>query len=174
MNIHASSVIRHPRARVFHAFRNELPKVAAFMPNIQQINTVACEDATGGARVHNEWIARGEIPKVAQGIIKPEMLRWDDHAVWDDANTRCTWTLKLRVFTDNVRCSGQTVLTDEAGGTRVTLTGTLEIDLKNIPGVPRFLAGTISPQVEKFVVALVTPNLEQMTTALGRYLDSQA
>jgi hypothetical protein len=174
MQIQASSVIPHPRARVFHAFRNELPSVAAFMPNIREIITVAVEDIPGGAKVHNAWIAKGDIPKVAQSIIKPEMLRWDDHAVWDDANTRCTWTLKLRVFTDNVRCSGQTILTEEGAGTRVTLTGSLDLDLRNIPGVPRFLAGTIGPQVEKFVVALVTPNLEQMTSALSRYLDSQA
>ena len=40
--------------------------------------------------------------------------------------------------------------------------------------VPRFLAGTLAPQVEKFVVVLVRPNLEQMNVSLGRYLDSRA
>ncbi len=173
MQIHASSVIAHPRARVFAAFRDEMPAVAPYMPNVREIIVRAREEQGGSMRIHNEWVGKGEIPKVAQGIVKPDMLRWDDHATWDSATTSCNWTLKLRVFADNVRCSGRTVLTDEGNGTRVTLTGTLELDMRDIPGVPRFLAGTVAPQVEKFVVALVTPNLEQMNGALGRYLDAQ-
>ena len=174
MQIQASSVIPHPRAKVLVAFRDELPSVAAFMPNIREIVTVKREAVAGGVQVHNEWHAKGEIPKVAQGIIKPEMLRWDDLAEWDDATTSCSWTLKLRVFADNVKCSGRTVLTDEGTGTRIALSGSLELDLRNIPGVPRFLAGTIGPQVEKFVVGMITPNLEQMNASLGRYLDAQS
>ena len=174
MQINASSVIPHPRARVFAAFRDEMPAVAPFMPNVREILVRSRVENGTRMTIHNEWVGKGEIPKVAQGIVKPDMLRWDDFAEWDSATTACDWSLKLRVFTDNVRCSGRTVLSDEAGGTRVTLSGTLTLDMRDIPGVPRFLAGTVAPQVERFVVALVTPNLEQMNTALARYLDSQA
>ena len=173
MQIEASSRIDHPRSKVVVAFRDELPAVAAFMPNIREIVTLKREPAATGVHVHNEWHAKGDIPRVAQGIIKPEMLRWDDLAEWDDATTSCTWVLKLRVFSENVRCFGRTVLSDEGGGTRITLIGSLELDLRNIPGVPRFLAGTIGPQVEKFVVGMIRPNLEQMNTSLAQYLDAQ-
>jgi hypothetical protein len=145
MQIQASSVISHPRSRVLVAFRDELPSVAAFMPNIREIVTVKREPTASGVKVHNEWHAKGEIPKV----------------------------IKLRVFSENVKCSGRTTLTDEGSGTRIALSGSLDLDLRNIPGVPRFLAGTLGPQVEKFVVGMITPNLEQMNASLAQYLDAQ-
>ncbi len=174
MKINASSVIAHPRARVFAAYRDELPQVAPYMHNVKEIVVRSRTPREGGVKLHNEWVGKGEIPKVAQGVVKPEMLRWDDFADWDDATTSCNWELKIRLFAEKFHCSGRTVLADEgAGRTRVTLTGTLELDMRDIPGVPRFLAGTVAPQVEKFVIALVTPNLEQVNASLQKYLDAK-
>ncbi len=173
MQINSTSVIRYPRSRVYRAYRDEMSNVAPFMPNIQQINVIRREEADGCVKLHNEWVGKGEIPRVVQHIVKPEMVRWDDHAVWTDADWGCTWEIKLRVFTDAVKCHGNTKMVEEAGGTRVILAGTLDINLRDIPGVPRILAGTLAPAVEKFIVALITPNLEQVNTSLARYLDAK-
>ncbi|MCZ7686557.1 MAG: hypothetical protein M5U28_50535 [Sandaracinaceae bacterium] len=100
------------------------------------------------------------------------MLRWDDYAEWRDADHQVRWTLKLRVFTDSVRCSGtNTFRRIDDGTTSVTLEGDLDIDLKSIPGVPRMLAGGLKPQVEKFIVSLITPNLERVNESLQQFLD---
>ena len=174
MQINASSVIQHPRPAVYRAYRDELPAIAPFMENVKEIRILSKEERPAGVKLHNEWVGRGEIPKVVQGIIKPEMVRWDDFADWDDGAWMCRWSLKIRVFTENFACSG-TNRFEESGpnATRVTLAGTLDVNLKDIPGVPRFLAGSIAPQVEKFIVAMVRPNLEQVNGSLGRYLDQK-
>lgn len=177
MEINASSLIRHPRERVYRAYRDELPKIIAFVPNVEAVNVLSRKESPDGQRVslHNEWIGRSEIPKVAQGLVKPEMLRWDDFAEWDEAKQEVRWELKIRMFTEKMRCSGYNRFFVEGPGlTRVHLTGTLDIDLRDIPGVPRFLASSIAPQVEKFIITLIKPNLEQVNDAIGRYLDSQA
>lgn len=178
MQISSSSVLRSPRPRVFQAYRDELAAVVPYMSNVEAINVLARTEVPSptGPRVklHNEWVGRGEIPRPLQGVIRPEMLRWDDYAEWDQADWCCRWELKVRVFRDSVRCSGTTRMLEEAGGTRVALGGSLEIDLREIPGVPRMLAGTVAPAVERFIVALVTPNLEQVNASLGRYLASPA
>ena len=175
MQINASNVIQHPREKVYRVYRDELPKVAPFMENIKEILIKSREEHPGGVRIHNEWVGKGEIPRAVQGILRPEMVRWDDFAEWDDGGWLCHWTLKLRVFTDNMKCSGTNRF--EAVGpnaTRVTLAGNLDISLKDIPGVPRILAGPIAPQVEKFIIAMIRPNLEQVNASLGRYLDQRA
>lgn len=182
MQISSSSVIRHPRSRVFTAYRDELTAIVPFMSNVDAIHVLKREEFDGGmapgdpplrVKLHNEWVGRGEIPRVVQGVIKPDMLRWDDYAEWDEATWSCRWELKVRVFRDSVRCSGTTRMVDEGpSGTRVILLGSLEIDLKEIPGVPRILAGTVAPAVEKFIVTLVTPNLEQVNVSLAKYLSS--
>jgi hypothetical protein len=173
MQINTSSVIRHPRARVYQAYRDELSRIAPYMQNIKEIRVLSREERQGGVKLHNEWVGKGEIPRAVQSIIKPEMVRWDDWADWDDAGSFCTWKLGLRVFNDSFRCEGTNRFADDGGGrTRVTLSGVLEVNLRDIPGVPRFLAGPIAPQVEKFIIALVTPNLEQVNAALEKYLDA--
>lgn len=175
MLIHSASVIHHPLERVYRAYRDELPQIADFMPNVRGVEIAAREVRAGGVNLHNVWTGKGEIPKVAQGIIKPDMLRWDDFAEWDDTTTTAQWRLRIRVFTESFKCAGSTRLqADGPARTRVTLSGNLEISVKDIPGVPRFLAGTISPQVEKFIIGMVTPNLEETNRALERYLDSRA
>jgi hypothetical protein len=173
MQINASSLIHHPLERVYRAYKDELVQIAAFMPNIKEILVLSREEVPGGAKLHNEWAGKGEIPKVVRGILKPEMVRWDDYAAWDDTNHLCHWEIKTRAFTDNVTCRGINRMTAEGeGATRVTLQGNLDVHLQGIPGVPGFLAKGIAPQVEKFIIALITPNLEQVNQALERYLDA--
>jgi hypothetical protein len=173
VQIHATSIIQHPRARVYRAYRDELPAIAPFMSNIREIKVLERVDRPGGVRLHNEWWGKAEVPKVVQGLVKPEMVKWDDFADWDDAAWCCSWSIKIRFFTDNMKCGG-TNRFEEVGPntTRVVLSGNLDVHLKDIPGVPRLLAGGLAPQVEKFIVALIRPNLEQTNASLGRYLDA--
>ncbi len=172
MELHATSLIRHPQARVFRAYRDELPQIAAYMPNVKKIEVMRREESGGTVKLHNVWYGKGEIPKVAQHVIKPDILMWDDWATWTEAGTRCEWKLGLRVFNDKFSCSGTNVITAEGPHARVTLRGDLQLDLRDIPGVPRLLAGTLRPQIEAFIIKLVRPNLEETNAALGRYLDA--
>jgi hypothetical protein len=40
MRIHSESIVRHPRERVFKAYRDELPEIAAYMSDIREIRIV--------------------------------------------------------------------------------------------------------------------------------------
>lgn len=174
MEIRSESRIHYPRAQVYAAYRDRLPEIAKFIPDIKEIVLRSREEAGGRVKLHNEWVADREIPSFAKAILKPEHLRWDDFAEWHDEGFYVAWTLKTRAFTDAVRCSGRnTFVEDGAGGTRVLLTGDLQIDLKEIPGVPSFLAGRIAPQVEKFIISLITPNLERVNASIEKFLDAE-
>lgn len=174
MRIAAESLIHHPRDVVFSAYRDRLSEVAAYMDNVRAIEVVSREDgADGTVRLHNVWRANAEIPNFAQSIVKPDMLAWDDHATWDPVALRCDWNLHTRAFTEAVRCSGtNTFFEVDEHTTRVVLAGELLIDATQVRVIPRFLAGSVGPQVEKFAVALITPNLEQVNAALQRFLDA--
>ena len=172
MKILATSILEHPRKTVYEAYRDELPDVAEYIPNIDQIEVLEREDTDGGATLHNLWHAKASIPSVAKAFIKPDMLKWEDYATWRNKKYECAWTLETHVFPDSVTCEGVTRF--EADGrkrTRVILEGNLKISLSRVPGVPRILARSIAPQIEKFVVALIKPNLTRVSTALGEYLD---
>jgi hypothetical protein len=172
MEIRSESRIKYPRDQVYRAYRDRLPEIATYIPDIKEIVVKSRADTADGAKLHNEWVADREIPGFAQAILKPEHLRWDDHAEWHDGEHYVAWVLKTRAFTDAVRCSGRNTFLEDGSGTRVVLTGDLTIDLKEIPGVPSFLAKRIAPQVEKFIVSLITPNLERVNASIERFLDA--
>lgn len=172
MRIQSESIIKHPRAMVYEAYRDRLPEIAPYIPDIREIRVESREESEGAIKLHNVWIADREVPAYARAFLKPEMLQWDDLADWRDAESCVHWKLRLRVFTESVTCGGTNSFVDAGDGTtKVRLDGDLDIDVKKIPGVPRMLAGGIKPKVEKFIVSLITPNLKQVNESLQQFLD---
>lgn len=174
MEIRSESVIRHPRDRVYRAYRDRLSEIAPFIPDIDRIVAVSREDTDRGVKLHNEWIAADRrIPSFARPFVRPEHLRWDDFADWVDADHRVDWRIGTRVLSEAVHCAGANRFHEHPDGTRVALTGELRIDLRKVPGFPRLLVSRIGPEVERFVVSRITPNLERVNAAIGRFLDAE-
>ncbi|MCC7384992.1 MAG: hypothetical protein IT384_24315 [Deltaproteobacteria bacterium] len=177
MKIEADATIAFPRELVFSTYRDRLPDLVPHLPNIRSIQVLEREESPNGAvgvtRLLNLWKAEGDIPKVAQAVIKPDMLEWKDFARWDAPAWACDWRSVTSMFTEQVKCGGRNTFVDLGGATRLEIRGALDVDLKTIPGVPRFLAGTIAPVVEKFIVALLTPNLTSVSKGLEAFLRSE-
>lgn len=173
MKIQSESVLEHPPEAVFGVYRDHLPDVVRYLDDIREIQVAGRQEDGEAVRLHNIWISDREVPSVAQRFIKPEHLRWDDFADWNTATKTCSWRIEPHALKNAVKCSGKTILHAHPRGTRVELVGDLEINVKGIPGIPSFLAGTIAPQVEKFIIALITPNLQKTNEAVGRFLDDQ-
>ncbi len=175
MRIQSESVVTHPREAVYGAYRDRLPEIAEYIPDVKEIRAESREEKDGELHIHNVWVGDREIPTFARAFLKPEMLEWDDYARWSDEDSAVRWELKLRVFRDSMTCSGiNTFVTHREDATKVVIDGDLDIDLKSIPGVPKMLAKGLKPRVEKFIISLITPNLEQMNVSLQRYLDDHA
>jgi hypothetical protein len=174
MKIRSESVLRHPVERVYRAYRDEMPAIASTIPDISEVRVIRRVDREGGATIHNEWVSAARLPPGLSKVIRPEHLRWDDHAEWDDATMEVRWRIATRVFTDQIQCGGTNrfVATPD-GSTRLVLDGDLKIDIRSVPGVPGFVARRLGPTLESFFVGLIAPNLEKVNVHLGRYLDGQ-
>jgi hypothetical protein len=177
MKLEADARISFPRELVFKTYRDRLPELVPHLPDVQSIKVLEREEAPGGktgvTRLLNLWIGKAEIPKLAQAVIKPEMLQWDDYAVWDQNDWTCEWRVATKMFTESVKCGGKNRFIDEGATTKLEIRGNLEIDLKGVPGVPKFLAGSVAPVVEKLIVTLLTPNLLSVSKGLEAFLKSQ-
>lgn len=172
MKFRNESLIQHPRDRVFSTYRDHLAEVVRYMDDISAIHTLSRAEEGGVVRLHNEWVSGKEVPAVAQSIVKPEHLRWDDFATWDGSKFLCSFEIKTRIYTDKVRCVGTNTFFAEGDRTRVVLEGEFAVSLDGIPGVPWLLAKTLTPQVEKFIINLIQPNLEKTNLAVGAFLDA--
>lgn len=175
MKIESTDIIPYPRDLVYETLRDKLVEMVPYLPNIETIEEREREDlGDGSIRLLNWWKAKSDVPKVARAIIKPDMLHWKDHATWHQKSWTCDWRLETNFFTDRVHCQGTNTYTEAGDGkTKLEIRGNLEIDAKNIKGVPRLMAGTVGSAIEKFVVGLITPNFKTLNEGLVKYLDAK-
>lgn len=171
MRIEADSILPFSRAVVFHAYRDDLPKVVEFLPNVRAIEVKKRETEGTVTTLFNVWHGGGEVPAAARALLDEKALSWDDHAVWDESTYMCNWTINTHAFTDAVTSKGQTKLIElTPDRTRIELRGEFAIDLKKVRGIPSFLAGSVGKAVEGFLSKQITANLTSTTDALSRYL----
>ena len=174
MKVEADVRIAFPREIAFRAYRDELPALVPYLPNVRSIEVKETESPFEGqatrTRKLNLWRANVDVPSFAQSILKPDMLAWDDHAVWDEADWTCAWRVAPHFFADRIRCSGKNQFIADGDGVILKIRGDLSIEAKGLPGVPKLLAGTVNAGVEKFIVALLTPNLTSVSKGLDAYL----
>lgn len=173
MRIDTDATIGHPRDLAFRTVRDNMVEVGEHMPNITRIEVLEREEPEPGVvEFVNIWHGEGAIPAVAKPFIKASMLRWTDHARWDERDWSCEWRMETAFMTDRVTCSGRNVYeTIDESRTRLHIEGDIGIDLAGFPGVPSIVARRARPAVEKFIVGLITPNLTKTASAVDAYLD---
>lgn len=173
MKVEADAHIDFPRDLVFRTYRDRLPELVPYLPNVKQITVESREEEGEVVRLVNRWVAAGEIPKVARSVIKPEMLIWLDHATWHQDEWYCDWRIEHATFARQVHCQGRNQYREEGDRTLIEIRGELSVDAARIPGIPRMLAGTITPVIERFIVQTIRPNLVSTADGVGAFLQAQ-
>jgi hypothetical protein len=173
VQISSMARIAHPLERVYLTYRDDLPSLAAYLPDVSRIVVEERVEREGGVDQLNIWHASTRIPSVVKAFVRPEMLSWEDHARWDDAATLARWTLVVPALRNQVTCTGETRIRADPMGCQVEVVGDLQIDLSRLPGMNRFVGKRLVPQIEAFISQLIAPNVERVNAALGRYLDDK-
>ena len=177
MEFTIEEVIAGPIDAVFSAMRDKLPDLVPFLPEVEKIEVLERRElGPGKVAFLNLWQGKADAaPKAVRPFVTSAMLRWKDHAEWDDGAKKVAWRLEPFNFGSLFECKGEDLFTAMPDGrTRMTIKGTLNIYPERIPGVPSFLAKRLRPDVEKFIVNLVTPNLRGVAGGLTRYLASRS
>jgi hypothetical protein len=171
MDLRVDSRLEFPRDVVFRAYRDEMPALVPYLPNVRAIDVVSREEDGDVVRIVNVWHGGGEIPRAAHAVLNERMLSWTDRATWRESDKSCAWKIETHAFTEAVHCEGTSrFLEDGPGATLLEMRGTITIDAKAIHGVPRFLASGVARTVEDFLGKRIEPNLRDLAVGLGRYL----
>lgn len=175
MRIEADAIIPFPRAVVFRAYRDELPEVAPFIPNVRSIEVRSRAEEGSTIKLHNVWHGGGDIPLALRSIVDEKVLSWDDFASWDETTFAGSWTIRTHAFSEAVSCTGVTkILGVGDQKSRVELTGEFSIDAKKIGAIPALIAGSIGRTIETFLAKQITANLGSTAEAMSRYLASKS
>lgn len=173
MEIKADARLPFPTAAVFTTYRDRMPELVKWLPNVLEIKVKSRTDEGPVSRLVNVWKGGGEIPASARAFVNESMLSWDDHAVWNETELRCEWKIVTHAFTEAVNCKGTTRFVPDGDGARIEIRGKLEIDATKVKGVPRLLAGTVGRAVEEVLGRKIGPNLVDVTEGVRKYLEQQ-
>ncbi len=174
MELGAVVVLKHPADEVWRVMRDELEQLAKLQDGIRELRIELREpQGEGCVRVVSVWEAEVSVPALAAPYLDPDMFRWTDDAVWDDARRECRWRIATHHHAERISCAGATRYEPALGGrgTRVTMHGDFHWDLKGFLDVPRVFEAGVTQGIESFVGSMVQRNYRKITEAARRYLD---
>lgn len=173
MIISTDILVPFPRSLVYKTYRDHLSDIIPYMENVRSVTFHTCEMRNGSLVCVNEWHGGGDIPAVARTLLSEEMLSWTEYNTWDDSAYKVGWRIETHAYSEAVHCAGENQFLDVDGATLVRSRGNLEIDAKQIKGVPFFIGKQIASLVETFLGQKIEPNLKEMGEGVGKYLESQ-
>jgi len=174
IELESEQVITYPLETVWGVMRDKLPELVPFLADVESIEEVEREDqGPGRVRLLNIWQAEKEAaPKVVRPFLTRKVLRWKDHAEWNEKDRTVNWSFETIKFDKLFKCAGQNRFKRTSQGhTRLIIRGDLEIYPQHVPGVPRFLAKRIKPKIERFIIKLVGTNLASLAKGIQDFLD---
>ena len=171
VEIRADVELTHPREQVFVTYRDRMPELVEFLPNIRSIRVLSRDDRGDMVLLVNEWVGGGDIPAVARAVLKESMLRWTDHATWRTESFTVEWRTEVHAFPGAITAAGTNRFVESPRGTRLEIRGELACDSARVPGVPRLLARTVNAAAEKILVKQVGHNLAEVGRGVQKLLD---
>jgi hypothetical protein len=174
VRLNAEVDISQPLALVFAAYRDELPELVPYLPNVRAITPTSRVERPGEVALVNHWEGGADLPAIARKFVSQELLSWDDHATWSEPAHTCRWRTEVAAFRDALRAEGETRFSAlEQNTTRVTIEGEIAVDARKLRMVPRIFAGSVGPAIERFLVATIRPNLIAVARAVGQRLQER-
>jgi hypothetical protein len=174
MDLRADTRIPFPRDVVFAAYRDHLPDLLPYLPNVRRVDVKSREENGALVKLVNEWQGGGEIPTAVRALLGDSMLGWTDRATWNADTMGCEWRSETRAFGDALECAGRNeFLEDGPGRTLLQVRGTIAVDAKRLRGVPGFLATKVGRTLEEFLGSRIKTNLVETAKGLTKYLEQR-
>ena len=176
MEFNTVSMVKHPVGDVWTSMRDELPRLADHMDDIERICVESSRQNGSVFRVVNVWQAAPKLPSNIASHLDPEMFCWTDHAEWQESEQECRWRIEHHLFGDSFSCAGRTQFKPAMGGrgTRITFSGTFELNRKKLPQVLSVLEDPVLKIVESMLIKLIPKNFQKITAAIDKHLDVSA
>ena len=164
--------IHHPLERVYPVLRDRLPEMVPYLESVESIEVQSrTEEADGRLRLLNVWQGNAsQAPTAVRPFMSRDMLRWKDHAVWNDAENRVEWRFETFHLDRLFDARGANTFTAVDGDrTRVEISGSLDVYPERVPGVPSLLARRFRGPIEDAIASQIRPNLENLAVSIRAY-----
>ncbi len=175
MQFKTVNLIKHGVEDVWQTMRDDLPKLAEMMDDLESITEKERTESPTVFHVVNIWISATKIPQSIKKILDSEHFVWTDRAEWNNETHVCRWTINLHHFHDSVQSHGTTIFEPAMGGngTKVTFSGNLEWDNEKLTGIVGVFGETVLILAKDIIQNAIQKNFRKITGAIEKYLDQK-
>ncbi|WP_373047339.1 hypothetical protein [Vulgatibacter sp.] len=171
MELRTEAIIDHPRDVVFRVYRDKLPDLIPYLPNVRGIEVKSRSEKGPVVELVNVWHGGGDIPAAVRSILSDSVLSWTDYAEWNEDEHSCKWRSESHSFKEAVDSRGKNLFVEQGPNRMVIrIEGRIDVDAAKVPGVPRLIAGKAGKLIEGFLIKQVQDNLQEVARGVGRYL----
>lgn len=175
MHLEHTDIIEAPLDAVYTMVRDELPKLAAYLPNIHKVQTLEYSQKGSQTEIVNRWYANAKVPALVEKFIKEELFSWKDTAVWKNDQHVVDYKIESFLGGDIYEAFGTNSFKELPGNkTEFKVTCTLIIHAEKVPGLPKLIARKITPVLEKMIEKMLEPNLTSLGKGLKTYFAEKA
>jgi len=176
MDFKSVSILKHPVDIAWNTMLNAMPEIGERVDELESITeTERYTDEKGAIKVVSIWKAKPKLPDLVMKYIKPEMLVWDDTAVWLPSERKIEWEIKSHHFHEQMQCHGTTTFEPAMGGKgcRLTFFGSLQWNGKIVSSGLGFVDHTITKAAEGVLTQIIPSNFRKITDALEGQINNQ-
>lgn len=177
MNFNSVTILKHPVDIAWNTMLHALPEIAIRVDELESITeTERNTNEDGTIKVVSLWIARPKVPAMVMKYIKPEMLEWNDIAVWLPSEKKIEWEIFSHHFHEQMKCSGYTQFEPAMGGRgcKLSFSGNLNWNGKIISSGLGFIDNTVAKGAEGILTQLIPSNFRKITDALDAHIKSNS
>jgi hypothetical protein len=159
---------------VFHLIRDDMPSLVPYMEGADSITVTSRVETEDEVALVNRWIGSMDtVPAAVKKFAKQDLISWDDHATWTTSTKSCRWRLQPLKNIGIFSCAGTTTVLEDGDTAKLAMAIDLEIYPDRVPGVPKFLARRIRPQIEKFISGHLTKSMRNLALSIRAYAAAQ-
>lgn len=154
---------------VYKTLRDDLPKLAPYMPNVSSIEVLERKETPDKISMTNRWLAKNLLPPVVDQFIKTNEMAWLDRAEWPAGRYACSWRYEPFIFNEYINASGENTYTSDGTQTTITYSGDVRINFASYPLLPHKLRDKVNEEIEKIIQKLIQSNLDALVDGLEKY-----
>jgi hypothetical protein len=176
MEFKTISLIKHRTEKVWSTMRDELPKLAEMMDDIESITEKERIQSKTLYQIVNIWKSATRLPQPVMNLLHTDSFSWTDRAEWNNESHICQWSIEMHYFHDAVQCHGSTVFEPAMGGngTKVTFSGNLILNSRKLEGFTGVLGEAVFAAAQGIIQNTIQKNFRKVTETIGKHLDKNS
>ena len=135
------------------------------LPNASSITPLEERDEGNRKIIKNEWCVHGQMPKIVQKVVRPDMLTFVEDSIWDRENLTYTARIIPHHFNKQINARHKVEFYDNGDGrTKRVLLGVFEVKIPVVGSV-------MEPLLLKYIKQNAEEDFEMSRKALEAWIE---